>query len=79
MTETKTKLIAKIVQTAGHGIHKRILFESNVVPFQFQREDILKAQEEAGYHPCGYGCSDVAIVKIEEGWKATWTCSGSCD
>ena len=74
------KLQAIRVNTAGAGRSQRILWESNLVPYQFQREDIAEAQRQAGYHPGGYGCDNVVIRKVDDlYWKATWTCAGSCD
>ena len=78
MQENQTKLKALYVNKVGNS--RRILWESNEVNYQIDRDAVMQAQREAGYDPCGYGCDNIAIRKITETeWKATWSCSGSCD
>ena len=78
MQEEKVKLMALYVNKVG--TRREILWESNEVPYQISRDDLIVAQREAGYDPCGYGINNVAIRKVTDTtWKATWSCAGSCD
>lgn len=58
------------------SVSDRICFEMHALTPP-SRDDLLSAQEQAGFHPCGYGfCSpgyDAASC------TAYWYCFGSCD
>ncbi len=44
-------------------------------------QDIAAAQEQAGFHPCGYGGpSNVSrMLQADGSWRVTWECGASCD
>lgn len=74
------KIVVVKVRQTGYSISDRIHFHATCEK-ELTREDIAMAQEDAGYHPAGYGLFHVAITRDATGllWHADWSCAANCD
>ena len=73
------KISAIYLRKTGLSVSSRIYWESTVSPTEISYADAEDAQARAGYHPLGYGFFGFVCKEVEGGYKATWTCSASCD
>lgn len=77
--KTRAQIRAIQVKKTGLGVSGRIYWESTLSDTKISSAAARDAQAEAGYHEMGYGFFDFRCEPVEGGWKATWTCSASCD
>ena len=75
----KNIVVVKVRQT-GPSISDRIFFHATC-EHEMTQNDIVIAQEKAGYHPAGYGIFPITITPDSTGllWHANWCCSACCD
>jgi hypothetical protein len=76
------KLIRVKQVSAEKSDHRRVRFQA-VFEGEPTTAEISAAQQQAGYHPAGYGgpC-DVSTARLGDDAQTvvtTWTCSDNCD